>query len=138
MVINMRTLPDSIQLGYLAVVTAQATHSIEEAATQLFAVWGPAAAVSGFFSDDLPTGFAIVNCSLVILGMLGYATAVRNSTAAAIPIIWFWVVLELANSVFHTLMGVNAGGYFPGLATVPFLFVGSVYLATHVLRFRSS
>lgn len=133
----MRTLPDSIQLGFLAVVTAQATHSIEEAATQLFAVWGPAAAVSGFFSDDLATGFAIVNSSLIVLGIIAYATAVRNSLAIAVPIIWFWILLELANSVFHTLMGFNTGGYFPGLSTVPLLFASSVFLAIQMLRIRS-
>jgi hypothetical protein len=41
---------------------------------------------------------------------------------------WFWMVLELANGVGHTILAVSRGGYFPGVGTAPVLIAVSLYL----------
>ena len=47
--------------AFLALIIAQAAHSIEEYAFRLFDVLAPARFISGLLSDDLARGFAIAN-----------------------------------------------------------------------------
>ena len=58
-----------IRRAFLFLVIAQAAHSIEEYLFRLFDVFGPARFVSGLVSDNLATGFAIINVSFLIFGI---------------------------------------------------------------------
>lgn len=124
----------AVQMGFLGLVAGQSVHSIEEAAARLWEVWGPAATISGLISDNLALGFAVVNSALVLFGFWCYAYPIRNSAPSAIYFLWFWTLLEFANSIFHLLMSIGAGGYFPGAVSAPLLLFASLFVAIQLLR----
>lgn len=107
---------------------AQAAHSIEEYVFRLFDVLAPARFVSRLLSSDPARGFAIANTVLVLFGVWCYVARVRRGRSSARGWAWFWAVLELGNGIGHGLFALARGGYFPGLATAPFLLGISVYL----------
>ncbi len=121
-------------MGFLALIAAQSIHSIEEASTKLWEVWAPAAAISGFVNSDLAVGFAIVNASIVLLGCWCYAFRIRTSAPSALAYLWFWTLLEFGNGVGHIVMSINAGGYFPGLASAPLLLAASLFVGACLKR----
>jgi hypothetical protein len=106
---------------FLALILAQAAHSVEEYWFRLYDVLAPARYVSGLFGIDRQAGFVIVNSALVLFGLWCWWTRVRPSRAGAAGLAWFWAVLEISNGFAHTVLGLMAGGYFPGLATAPLL-----------------
>lgn len=116
------------QTAFLALIASQAAHSLEEYAFRLFDVFGPARFVSALFSGNLETGFAVANTGVVLLGAGCYWAFVRSGPALALPIAWFWTVLEFANGIGHTLLALSRGSYFPGLATAPLLIAASGYM----------
>lgn len=120
--------------AFLALILAQTAHSIEEYAFRLYDVLAPARFVAGLFSSDLARGFAIANALLVAFGAWCYVARVRVGAPSARALAWFWGLLELGNGIGHTALAVGAGGYFPGVATAPFLLGLSVYLLTQLAR----
>lgn len=121
---------------FLLLIGSQALHSLEEYTFALWEVLAPARFLSALASDDLSFGFAVVNTIIVALGVLSYAWPVRRNLAAAIPVAWFWIVLEAGNGVGHTVFALLAGGYFPGVYTAPLLLAFSALLATRMVRRR--
>jgi len=117
------------RLTFLALIAAQAAHSIEEYVFRLFDVFAPARFVSGLVSSDLATGFAIVNAAMVLFGVWCYVARVRPRCPSARGFAWFWTFLELGNGVGHIAIAVSRGAYFPGVATAPFLLATSSYIA---------
>ena len=114
---------------FLLLVGVQCAHSIEEYLTHLYEVLAPARYISGLFSENLALGFVAFNTAVIALGIGCYFGLIRSARGAANIVAWIWVVVELANSVGHIFLALNAGGYFPGLVTgVALLFV-SAYLA---------
>jgi len=114
---------------FLALVLAQACHSIEEYFTRLFEILAPARFVSGLLSEDLRIGFAIFNCSLVAFGLWCYLGRVRRGSQSARALAWFWAIFELLNGSAHLVWAASAGGYRPGAATAPILLVIALALA---------
>ena len=114
--------------AFLALIVAQAAHSIEEYLFRLFDVFGPARFISGLVSRDLATGFAIVNTGLVLFGVWCYAARVRPGHSSDRAFAWFWTLLEFANGTGHCVLALARGSYFPGLATAPVLLGVSLYL----------
>jgi len=55
--------------AFLALVVAQAAHSIEEYIFRLFDVFAPARFVSSLVSTNLGVGFAVANAALVLFGL---------------------------------------------------------------------
>ncbi len=102
--------------AFLGLIVAQAAHSIEEFVFRLFDVFLPARLVSGLFSRDLATGFAIANVALVLFGAWCYFARVRPGHASGRAFAWFWTLLELGNGIGHVTMAVSRRGYFPGVA----------------------
>jgi hypothetical protein len=119
---------------FLLLILAQAAHSLEEIYAQLWAVFAPSRAVASLFSDDPATGFAIANALIVGFGAWCWASPVRRGAPSARALAWGWVAVELGNGVGHTLFSLERGGYFPGVATAPFLFGIAAYLAVQLLR----
>jgi hypothetical protein len=109
-------------------ILAQAAHSIEEYVFRLFDVLAPARFISGLLSSDLARGFAIANIALVLFGVWCYVARVRHGLPSARTLAWFWALLELGNGIGHSAFALARGGYFPGVATAPFLLGISVYL----------
>lgn len=55
--------------------------------------------LSGLVSDDLKTGFVIINAGLFVFGLWCVLFAVRKDHAVAAALIWFWIIIEIINSV---------------------------------------
>jgi hypothetical protein len=117
----------------LALVAAQACHSVEEYAGRLWAVLPPAAFVSGLFSSDRRAGFIAANAALVALGLASWLAALRGGEVGR-ALAWFWAVLELANAGVHTVWSVAARSYRPGVATAPLLVATALVLARELRR----
>lgn len=119
---------------FLLLICSQALHSIEEYAFGLWEVLVPARFVSALVSNDLAAGFAVVNTAIVALGAWSYLWPVRRNLGHAVPVAWFWIILEAANGIGHTLFALAAQGYFPGVYTAPLLLIFSGLLASRIMR----
>jgi Protein of unknown function with HXXEE motif len=126
------------QLSFLALVATQAAHSVEEYLGRLYDVFPPARAVSGLISQDRERGFVIFNVALVTFGLWCFIGPVRGRWPSAIPVVWFWVVIELVNGIGHPIWTVAEWGYTPGVATAPLLLVLALYLAWQLGAGRAS
>ncbi len=124
------------RLVFLALVLAQACHSVEEYAFELYRVFAPARFASSLVSDDLATGFVILNAGFFVFGLWCYFVPVRLRWASATSFVWPWVMIEIGNGVGHPALALWNGGYFPGVATAPLLLVLASYLAVLLLRSR--
>src|SRR5262245_21527402 len=124
----------SSRVAFLALVLAQAAHSIEEYRTRLYDVFPPARFVSGLLSADRRVGFIIVNVSLVAFGLWCFFGPIRSARPSARAVAWAWSALEAANGLGHMTWALAAGAYRPGLATAPFLLAIALTLATLLRR----
>jgi hypothetical protein len=123
-----------IRTGFLILALLQTLHSLEEYSNRLWEQLAPARFVSSLVSDDLPVGFAVINTAIVLFAFWCYLVPVRGSSPSARGIVLFWAILETLNGAGHVLFGINAGGYFPGLYTAPFLLLCGLYLLVQVIR----
>ena len=123
------SLDRRVQTAFLALVLAQAAHSVEEYVFRLYDVFQPARLVSGLVSEDVRVGFAILNVSIVALGLLCYLNRIRPGHPSARSWVWFWVTVELVNGIAHPFLALVRRAYFPGVVTAPILFAVALYLA---------
>jgi hypothetical protein len=126
------------QSSFLALVAVQAAHSVEECVGHLYAVFPPARFLSGLISQDHERGFVIGNVALVAFGLYCFLGPVRRQWPSAIPLAWFWVVIELVNGITHPLWSLAQLRYTPGLATAPVLLALALYLARQLVAGRAS
>lgn len=124
--------------AFLALILAQAGHSIEEYLGRLYDVLAPARFVSSLLFGDRRTGFVIFNVSLVAFGLWCYFGPVRHARQSAPVLAWFWVVLELLNGAAHITWSMSAGAYRPGLATAPVLLVIALILGWELRQARAA
>jgi hypothetical protein len=127
-------LTQKARIAFLALVIAQAAHSIEEYVFRLYDVFGPARFVSGLISTNLQTGFLAFNLAFVAFGFWCYAVPVQGGLSIAIPFLWFWIVVELLNGIGHPIISILERSYIPGTITAPFLFAIAVYLSIEITR----
>jgi hypothetical protein len=106
---------------FLALILAQAAHSVEEYVFRLWEVLAPARWVATRLALDPALGIAVANTALVGFGLWCYLARVRPGGGSAAGWAWSWTVLESANGVAHLFLAARAGGYFPGAATAPLL-----------------
>ena len=123
---------------FLLLICAQALHSIEEYYFSLWEVLAPARYLAGLISADLSVGFAVGNAAIVAFGAWTYAWPVRRNRSYAIPLAWFWTILEAANGIGHMMFALASRSYFPGVYTAPLLLVFSGLLAMHLTRGRQA
>jgi hypothetical protein len=103
--------------AFLALVSVQALHSVEEYAGRLYEVFPPARMVSGMISGDLRRGFIVFNVALVCFGFWCYLFPVRRRWPSAAAFAWLWVAIELVNGIGHPVWSIVQGGYTPGVIT---------------------
>lgn len=132
------TMGASSKRAFLFLIASQALHSIEEYHFSLWEVLAPARFLSGLVSSDLPFGFAVVNVALVAFGVWTYFVPVRRDLGYALPLAWFWTILEAANGIGHIAFAVASGSYFPGVYTAPLLLACAGYLAMQLTRRRDT
>ena len=113
-------------------ILAQAAHSFEEYAGRLWESFPPARFVSGLVSDDLRLGFLVGNVVLVTFGVWCYLWPVSRGWRSARAFALGWALVELVNGVGHPLWSLRQGGYTPGVATAPVLFLLAVTLLTQL------
>ena len=123
---------------FLLLICSQALHSIEEYYFSLWEVLAPARFLSGLVSANLSFGFAVVNATIVALGLWTYAWPVRRNLGYAVHLAWFWTILEAANGIGHLMLALASGSYFPGAYTAPLLLFFSGLLAMQLVRRRQS
>jgi hypothetical protein len=121
---------------FLLLVLVQGMHSIEEYVGRLWEVFAPARALCSIVSDDLETGFLIINAGLFIFGIFCWSGPVRKNHFYAISLIWFWIILELINGAGHVVWALIERSYVPGILTAPFLFIIAFSLSRQLLRFE--
>ena len=126
------------QTLFLLLIISQTLHSIEEYIFQLWEVLAPARFISGLIATDLAVGYSIANATIVAFGFWCYFGPVHHNWKSANFFMWFWVLLELGNSIGHTLFAVNQAGYFPGLYSTPLLFAFSLLLLLRLLKSDSA
>jgi hypothetical protein len=124
------------QFAFLALILAQAAHSVEEYVSRLYDVFAPARFISGLVSDDLATGFVIFNAALVLFGLWCYVARVRAGHRSAAGWAWLWIVIEFGNGIGHPVLALARGAYFPGVITAPVLLALSIYLAVRMTQYQ--
>ena len=119
---------------FLALIVAQAAHSVEEYLTRLWEVLAPARFISGLVSSNLAVGFTVANVALISFAAWCYLARARRGHASARGWAWFWATLETANGVGHLALAAVRGAYFPGAATAPLLLLIAIWLAFTLAR----
>jgi hypothetical protein len=128
-------LPSSrLQFGLAVLVLAQAAHSVEECVGRLWESHPLARFVAGLVSSDVAQGFVIANLLIVGFGAWCVLWPMRYRWRVATSLAWFWVIVEIANALAHSLWSLLLGEYTPGLATVPVLMGAALYLGLQLQR----
>lgn len=122
---------------FLALIAAQAVHSVEEYLFRLYDLLAPARAISDLAGLDRAAGFIVANCALVLFGLWCWWARVRPDRPSARGFAWFWALIEIANGLGHAALALAAGGYFPGLATAPVLVALGGLLTWRLARGRA-
>ncbi len=125
-----------------------------DAAAVRSAVWVAAIATAtqaGHFVDELTTGlherlpaafglppmslrlFVSFNVAWLVIWVLSARGLARRRHLALFPL-WFLGIAAVANGLLHPLLALNAGGYFPGLATSPVMAVVGALLLARLAR----
>lgn len=122
-----------IKIAFLILVLVQGLHSVEEYIGRLWENFPPAMLFTSLVSNNLETGFLIINIGLFIFGILCWLFPVRMDFAIARGIIWFWIAIEIINGIGHPIWALYQTAYAPGVATAPILLVMAVYLSKCLL-----
>jgi hypothetical protein len=118
-----------LDVSFIALIGVQAAHSVEEYAGRLYEVFPPARFVSGLVSQDLRSGFVILNVALALFGLWCFVWPIMRRWPSALTFGWIWVTIELVNGVVHPLWTLREMRYTPGVATAPLLLMLALYLA---------
>ena len=123
-----------IKITFLMLVLIQGVHSVEEYFGKLWEVFQPAKFLSSLVSNNLETGFLIINIGLFIFGIWSWAVPVRKDYAIARSIIWIFIVIEMINGIGHPVWAIYEMSYVPGLVTAPILLVLAIYLFREIRK----
>lgn len=113
---------------FLILVLVQGLHSIEEYFGKLWESFPPARVLCGIVSDNLVTGFLIINIGLIVFGLWCWFFPIRKNYYYAQFLIWFWIILELINGIGHPIWTFLQKEYTPGMLTAPILLFLTIYL----------
>jgi len=124
----MKTIEKRASDLFLFLVFIQAMHSIEEYTGKLWNNFPPATFLCGLISNDLETGFLILNIGIFVIGIACWSFIVRKRSPLSINIIWIWIIIELINGVGHLVWSLMQQSYTPGVITAPFLLINALLL----------
>jgi hypothetical protein len=129
---------------YLALGIAQALHSMEEMYEHLYDFLWTATGTLPNLIPVLPrirmeSGvFAVLNMAIITV-ILATVPFVDSNRRWAIPLAWFWAVIEICNGLGHLSATVVFSGYVPGAFSAPLLVaVGAVLLVQLSRRKRKN
>jgi hypothetical protein len=124
---------------YWLLAVMQAAHSIEEMRTRLYDFFW---VVTGLVHSVIPSfpqfrmsaeTFAVINMTFIAV-LLGAVPAVQARRPWALALAGVAAVVEILNGLSHTAAAIYFGGYVPGAASAPFLFVLGVFLLRELIR----
>lgn len=110
--VAMSFMNKRIKIAFLLLILIQALHSVEEYIGRLWENYPPAQFLTTLVSDNHERGFIIINVCLFIFGMLVWLAAVQNYAFALVPIS-FLTIMEIINSVGHSVWAVMEKNYVP-------------------------
>jgi len=116
------------KFAFLALILAQAMHSMEEYAGRLWESFPPARFLTGLISQDREWSFVALNFLLIAFGLWCLLWPVRRGWPSAVYLGWAWVIVEAINGIVHPIWTLREGGYTPGVATAPALLALVIYL----------
>ena len=117
-----------INWTFLILVLVQGLHSIEEYFGKLWESFPPARVLCSLVSDNLVTGFLIINIGLFVFGLWCWFFPIRENYYYTQFLIWFWIILELINGIGHPIWTFIQKEYTPGMITAPILLLLALYL----------
>ena len=132
--VSCSELIKQIKISFLLLIITQVLHSVEEYFGKLWEVFLPARILSSLVSDDVKTGFLILNIGLFTFGLWCWFVLVSKDYTFASWVIWFWIIIEIVNGIGHPLWALYQKAYAPGVATAPLLLILAVYLCKQLLR----
>lgn len=112
-----------LEANFIALIAAQAAHSVEEYVGRLWVVFPPAAYVTGLISENRERGFIIINVALLAFGLWCFFWPVRRCWPVGKALIGVWIAIEVINGIGHPLWTLQQQAYTPGVATAPVLLV---------------
>jgi hypothetical protein len=121
-----------IAVAFGMLVLVQAAHSVEEYAGGLWESFPPAAFLTGLIASDRKLGFIVINGVLVAFGVWCLLWPMARRWPSAVPIAWFWIVIETINGIGHPAWSLRQGGYTPGVLTAPILLMLALHLAFQI------
>jgi len=113
---------------FLLIVLFQGLHSIEEYLGRLWENFPPASFLCSLISNDLETGFLIINIGLFVVGASCWWFVVRRNKSYAKNIVGIWIIIELINGIGHPIWSLMQQSYTPGVITAPILFITAILL----------
>ena len=127
-----------IKWPFLLLVLVQGLHSIEEYVGKLWGNFPPARVLCSLVSDNLVTGFLIINIGLFVFGLWCWLFPIRKNYFYAQFLVWFWIVLELINGIGHAIWTIVQKAYTPGILTAPILLVIAIILLRKQLNKKTN
>jgi hypothetical protein len=118
-----------LQRSFVALILAQAAHSVEEYVGGLYESFPPARSISSLLSSDHQRGFLIANLVVLALGAWCALVPIGRGWPAARGIAGIWAGIEIVNGLVHLLWSAEQGGYTPGAATAPLLLILALLVA---------
>jgi hypothetical protein len=116
---------DGIIRLYLIGIAFQCLHFTEEYVTRFY-VRTPEFLGFVAWSGEF---FVILNLSWIALWLFG-AVGIKLGVRAAYFPVWFFAIGMVGNAIWHPLLSLATGGYFPGLFTSPFAgIIGAILLS---------
>ena len=117
-----------IKQTFLILVLVQGLHSIEEYVGKLWESFPPARVLCNLVSDNLVTGFLVINIGLFVFGLWCFFFPIRKNANYAQFLIGFWIFIELINGIGHPIWTIMQKAYTPGMLTAPVLLVIAIIL----------
>ena len=124
---------DAIIRLYLIGIAFQCLHFTEEFVTGFYLRVPP---FLGFVPWS-PEFFVTFNLIWIALWLLGAAGIKKRMSVAFFPV-WFFAIGMVGNAIWHPLLCLATGGYFPGLFTSPFAGIIGVILLSRLSRLTRS
>jgi len=122
------------QATFLALVLAQAAHSVEEYAGRLWETLLPVQVLTELVMPDPGFGFIVLNAAFIAFGLWCVLGPALGGRPSAVPLAWIWVAVELVNGVGHPALALIQGRYLPGTVTALVLLPLALYLGRQLLR----
>ena len=123
---------------FLVLVLVQGLHSIEEYIGKLWENFPPARILSSLVSENLETGFLIINIGLFIFGLWCWLFPIRRNYFYPQILIGFWIFIELINGIVHPIWTIMQKAYTPGVLTAPILLVIAIILLKEQLSEKTN